>query len=78
MKHRLICGEVRLLTDAFLDDELMAEATISVITHVSTCAACRTLIDQATRLKSRLRSAGAASAAPSDLAARVRRRIQAA
>lgn len=78
MKQRLICGEVRILTDAFLDDELMAETTISIITHASTCAACRILIDEATWFKSRVRRAVAGVTAPAGLADRVRRRLRAA
>ncbi len=74
---RLVCGEVLLLGDAFVDDELRAGTTLAVIRHAGACAQCRRMLDDGMRLKERLRRAGRAVPPPPGLVGRVRRALAA-
>ena len=74
--NRLGCGPVQLLSDAFVDHELVAETSIEIIRHVTCCNACKSRIEDVMRVRSRLRSAVQGIEAPASLSRTLSRPIR--
>jgi len=51
------CREVRLLSDAFVSEQLLVETNQALISHVDRCPSCRDEIDGLRRLRASTRSA---------------------
>jgi len=65
------CPDVRLLLHAYLDDELDAADSLSLIRHVAGCAACKQRVRMYTQLRGHLREADLYRSATEALRARI-------
>ena len=72
------CGKVQSLLDAFIDNELLVETSLAIIRHTSRCHNCETLVQDATFLKFRVKSAVQEIEAPAHLCRNLSRLIRSA
>jgi anti-sigma factor RsiW len=61
---RFNCEEVKRLSDAYVDGELLPEEDTEVLRHVRICRECARFIESANRLKGILRASVKSVAAP--------------
>jgi hypothetical protein len=61
------CGELRQLSDAYIDNELLIETNLQILRHTGDCNACQTYIDQKLELRDRVRVVVKGQAAPGKL-----------
>ncbi|MBX7222521.1 MAG: zf-HC2 domain-containing protein [Blastocatellia bacterium] len=69
------CQHIQLLTSIYLDDELQNGERDAFETHLSTCAACRALVDQERAWLGAVRSARPLYQAPAELRARIEKNL---
>ena len=69
---RFACGEVRELSDACIDNELLVETHLGVLLHMGRCEDCRTLILGEIRVKQLIRGAVRSVESPPHLGRRLR------
>lgn len=74
--NRFACGKVQRLSNPFVDNELPSEAKLEIIRHISACANCQTLVQNAAWLKLRVRSAVHHVAVPAHLCRNLSRLIR--
>jgi predicted anti-sigma-YlaC factor YlaD len=65
------CRDVRELSDAYLDDELLAETSLYVLRHLVWCKSCGRVFQRKSGLKNRLRSSVKTTRVPPGLAMEV-------
>jgi anti-sigma factor (TIGR02949 family) len=65
------CEKTRRILDSYLSNELTVETNHEVLRHLEGCPACAAEVQTRARVRSRLKSAVQATAAPRDLAARI-------
>lgn len=69
------CADLRLLSHAYLDDELGAADSLGVGRHLSECPACAQRLRLQAQLRERLRNAGLYRSAPAALRTRIAARL---
>ena len=69
------CSRTLRYMDSYLANELLVETNHEVLRHLETCPACSAELELRTRLRSRLRDAVRAQAAPAELQVRIRRQL---
>ncbi len=75
--QKLSCEQVRSYLDSYAGDELLVETNHEMQTHLETCRACSSELEERRRMKSLLRRAVGAEVAPARLRAKIHSQIHA-
>ena len=70
------CDEVRQLSDAFIDGELLGEAHLQLLQHIRRCIRCSAFIEEKTGLKRLVRTSVRGLTVPAALYRRIRAHIR--
>ena len=71
------CNEMRQLSDAFIDHELLGEAQLQMLQHIRRCSNCSAFIEEKVGLKRLVRASVKGLTVPATLLQRVRAHIRA-